>query len=107
MTAGDDPCVWLLPLKPVSEVLSASPMLSTLSHACGFIDYIIVHELARLAQRGHDRASRVTVERAMPDYERRKGASGAACGAYGAACCVTDSGEAGRARPWLICNVVA
>lgn len=36
------------------------------------IDYIIVHELAHLAHRGHDRAFWATVERAMPDYERRK-----------------------------------
>ena len=36
------------------------------------IDYIIVHELAHLAHRGHDRAFWATVERALPDYERRK-----------------------------------
>ncbi len=36
------------------------------------IDYIIVHELAHLAHRNHDRAFWATVERAMPDYQRRK-----------------------------------
>ena len=36
------------------------------------VDYVIVHELAHLHERHHTPAFWRRVERAMPDYERRK-----------------------------------
>ena len=36
------------------------------------VDYVLVHELAHLAHEQHTPAFWATVERALPDYERRK-----------------------------------
>jgi len=45
---------------------------ATLQLAPSLIDYVLVHELAHIVQPQHTAAFWATVERAMPDYERRK-----------------------------------
>ena len=45
---------------------------ATLQLAPSLIDYVLVHELAHIVHRQHTSAFWATVERAMPEYERRK-----------------------------------
>lgn len=45
---------------------------ATLQLAPSLIDYVLVHELAHITQPQHTSVFWATVERAMPDYERRK-----------------------------------
>ncbi|MDR7279908.1 M48 family metallopeptidase [Catenuloplanes atrovinosus] len=45
---------------------------ATLQLPPSLIDYVLVHELTHLAHSQHTSAFWATVERAMPDYERRK-----------------------------------
>jgi len=56
--------------------LSANGLLNihwaTLQLPPRLIDYVLAHELAHIRHPQHDPAFWATVERAMPDYERRK-----------------------------------